>query len=262
MKKLKFKDKVHYKNELEDEICDFGLTPIKIDKTYTYIHKNPFYRFFAWFTYRILATPICWVYIKLIRRIKFKNKSILKSYKKGGYFIYGNHTDQFSDGFSPSFITMPKKPYIICNADNVSMPFIGKLTRMWGALPLPEDIEATRKFNEAIERALEKNSPVLIYPEAHLWPYYTKIRPFSDKSFRYPVKYHKPVFTFTMVYKKPRHGKKPRQEIWVDGPFYADDSLEAKLARTKLRNQVYEAMTERAKLSNYEYLEYIKEEEK
>ena len=106
-----------------------------------------------------------------------------------------------------------------------------------------------------------KNNPIVIYPEAHLWPYYTKIRNFSSVSFRYPIKYDKPVFTFTTVYKKKKLSKKPKIEIFVDGPFYPNKSLPDKLAQTEMRNIVFNKLNERACLSDYEFVKYIKRSE-
>lgn len=257
---MKQGDIVYYADELCDEIIDFKIKPIKIDEHYKYIHTNPFHRFWSFFTYRILATPIVSIYFKMFKRVKYENTKILKQYKTQGYFIYGNHTNQFSDGFSPTIICFPKKPHIIVNPDNVSIPFWGRFTRNWGALPLPDTINATKNFNKAIEYTLQKNNPILIYPEAHLWPYYTKIRPFDSKSFRYPVIYDRPVFIFTTTYHKRKHSKKPKIIIYVDGPFYPDQSLDKKTAMQKLRDQVYEKMSKRAMLSDYEYVKYIKKE--
>ena len=256
MSKLKHNDKVIYQSEDED----IYKTKKKcvIDKNYKYIHTNFFYRFFSFVIYRILFMPFCFTWFKLFKRIKYKNTKILKSFKKTGYFIYGNHTSTASDGISPTFICFPKKPSIIVNSDNLCTPFVGKLLPMMGAIPLPDDIDATKNFYKAIEDTINHKNPVVIYPEAHLWPYYTKIRDFSDKSFRYPIKYDKPVFCFTTTYTMRKPHKKPKITIYVDGPFYHDKSLPTKLAQQKLRDQIYNKMNERASLSNYEYVKYIK----
>lgn len=254
---MKYKDKVYYTDELNDESIDFKISRKKIDGSYRYIHKNIFYRFFAWFTYRIIMIPIIWFWFKIIRRTKYINKKVLKKVKKGGYYIYSNHVEQNSDAFSPTLICLPKKPYIIVNADNVSMPVLGRLTPMWGALPLPDDINATRNFTKALECRIKKN-PIVIYPEAHLWQYYTKIRPFSDKSFRYPINMNKPIFTFTTTFVKRKEGKKPRIVTYVDGPFYPDENLDKKERQKALRDVAYNTMVERSKNSNYEYLIYEK----
>ncbi len=249
--------KIYYSSE-DDEVVNFKNKSIKIDENYKYIHTNIFYRLWSWISYRLFATTYAFIKFKCIDRVKFHNTKILKQHKKGGCFIYSNHTNQFCDGFCPAIICFPKKPHIIVDSSNVSIPFWGKFTCRWGALPIPNTLAATKNFNKAIEHVLNQNNPIVIYPEAHLWPYYTKIRDFPAVSFRYPIKFNKPVFTFTTVYTKQKNKTKPKIEIFIDGPFYANPNLPEKLAQTALRNVVYEKLKERASLSNYEYVQYIK----
>lgn len=258
---MKKGDKIYYSDELNDEVIDFKVKPKKIDKNYNYLPKNIFYRFISWFTYRFLAMPIFGFYFTFIRPVKFKNKKVLKLAKKTGYFVYGNHTNEIADAVCPTFACFPKKPHVICNSSNLQLPVLGKFLRMWGALPLPDTLEATKNFYNAIETTLNNKNPIIIYPEAHLWPYYTKIRPFTYLSFRYAIKYNKPVYCFTTVYKKRKFFKKPKMEIYVDGPFYPDTSLPAKESQQKLRDEVYTKMVERSKLNNCEYVTYEKRSE-
>jgi len=245
-----------YFNTHKDEIINFKIKKKLIDKKYKYIHKNWFYNLFSFITYRLIATPICWIYLKL-SHIKFRNKKVLKQVKCG-YFVYANHTNQFSDGISPSFLCFPKKAHIIVNSDNIFMPILGKIVRMCGALPLPDTLQATKNFMFALKHILSKNLPIIIYPEANLWPYFTKIRDFDDKSFRYPVEYNTPVFVFTTIYHKRKFSKKPKIEIYVDGPICADQNLSKTEKRAQLRDFVYNTMKKRAELNTYEYVEYIK----
>ncbi len=252
-KKLKYNTIIPYTN-LQQDVVDFNISPIKIDEKYVYIHRNPFYRFFSFLTYWLIAKPVACLHYKL-HGYKIVNRKLLKSVK-GGYFIYGNHTAQILDAFGPTHIIKGKNPQVICNAQNVSNGLVGRLIRMWGAIPLPDTIAATRNFNARIDWAIKKSQPVLIYPEAHLWPYHTKIRPFDDASFHYPVKYKKPIFTFTTTYQLKKPGKKPRIVLYVDGPFYSDETLPAKQQREQLRNWAYETMCKRSLNSNYEYIKY------
>lgn len=254
---MKFQNRIYYENE-DDEVVEFKNKPFKIDENYAYLPKNKFIKFLSWFAYRILATPCAFIYFKLIRRVKFVNKKILKIYKKGGYFIYANHTNHFCDGFCPALICFPKKPHIIVNPVNISIPFWGKILKTWGALPIPNTILSTKNFNLAIEKTLKDNNPIVIYPEAHLWPYYTRIRNFPLTSFRYPIKYNKPVFTFTTTYKKKKIGKYPKITIYVDGPFFPNLNLNDKEAQQNLHIEVYKKLEERSKLSNYEFIKYIR----
>ena len=114
-----------------------------------------------------------------------------------------------------------------------------------------------KNFLNYIEYRISKNNSITIYPEAHIWPYYTKIRPFKSVSFKYPVKLDKPVFCITNTYQR-RKNDKVQIVSYIDGPFYKDDSLSPKEAQEDLRNRVYEQMVERSKNSNIEVIEYKK----
>lgn len=254
---MKYGDKIYY-SDTNSEVINYKLNKPTIDKNYKYASKNLFYNLFGNFTYFCLAKPITWFIFKFIRHISYKNTRVLKQTKKSGYFVFGNHTDQWSDALSHALICNPKKPRLICDSSNLKIPIIGFLTKQWGALPLPDDIHATKNFYHAIESTLNKNAPIIIYPEAHLWPYYTKIRNFSSLSFRYPIKYNKPVYTFTTTYHKRKFSKKPKIIVYVDGPFYPENNLPIKQAQENLRDFCYKTMCERAKLSNYEYVTYEK----
>ena len=119
--------------------------------------------------------------------------------------------------------------------------------RTVGALPIPNNFHLMNKFTSAVGEAIKKRHWVAIYPEAHIWPYYTKIRNFSPVSFNYPVRLDAPVFTYTMTYKTRRHRSKPKCTVYVDGPFFADKTLPNKEAAKKLRDEVYNAMCRRAR---------------
>lgn len=252
------KNKIYYYENEQSSVLNYNITKIPIDENYNYKTTNKIHLFLSYISYWLLAKPFAFVYYKLFKRINFKNTAILKPYKKSGFFVYANHTQHFSDCFCPALICLSQKPHIVVNADNVSLPFWGKLLKMWGALPLPDNIQATRNFYSAIENVLKEKNPIIIYPEANLWPYYTKIRSFNSSSFHYPIKYNKPVFTFTTVYKKRKISKHPKIEIYVDGPFFKDDNLSNKENQEYLRNIVFNSLSNRAKLSNFEYINYIK----
>ncbi len=135
------------------------------------------------------------------------------------------------------------------------------LSQMLGAIPIPCDKKGMEHFLETIENNIDKQHSITIYPEAHIWPYYTKIRPFKDVSFKYPIKYNVPAFCITNTYQK---GKKDKIKIvtYIDGPFFADKNLSIQEQKKDLRNQIYNCMGEQSKKSNVEYIKYIKEEQK
>ena len=253
---------IYYSDELNDEFSVAEIKAKPIDGNYVYIHSSAVKKFTHFFWYRIVANPIAFLYTKISFHHKIVNKKILKPYRKTGYFMYGNHTQDIADAFIPNVLSVRKDNYVIVHPNNVSMPVLGRITPYLGAIPLPDDKEAYANFTDTIEKRVKERKGIIIYPEAHIWPYYTGIRPFADTSFHYPVKYGTPVFCFTNTYQKRRLGKKPRIVTYIDGPFYPDSSLPLRKQKTELRNRVYECMCERAKLSTVEQIKYIKTEDK
>ena len=254
------KEKIYeYKDELNDEFSQAEITPRKIDENYKYIHKNPFWLILA-FLFNIIVFPVKIIYPKIKFRIKYIGKEKLKKYKKTGYFVYVNHTQVFADTFIPSNPIWPKKNYIIVNPENVSMPFIGNGIQMLGAIPVPGDKKAMKNFLNQIEVVIKKKQAITIYPEAHIWPYYTKIRNFKSVSFKYPVELDVPAFCMTNTY--IRRGKTDKVNIvtYIDGPFFPNKDLTKQEQKQDLRNRVYEQMSKRSKNSNIEHIKYIKVE--
>lgn len=250
------KQTVYYEDELNDEFSTAEIKAKKIDKNYKYERDSFFSKIFSFFVYRMIATPIAFFYLKIKFHHKIIGKKILKK-EKHGCFIYGNHTQVVGDALIPTFVT-GRKTYVIVHPNNVSMKFMGRLTPYLGAIPLPDDIAAMRNFLHCLEKRIKQNRPVVIYPEAHLWPYYNKIRPFKNDSFRYPIKYNTPTYCFTNVYMKRKHSdSKCNIVTYIDGPFFPKEELTDSENREYLRNCCLEAMSKRAELSTCCMIEYI-----
>ena len=251
--------KTYYYNTLEDEVEHDNIVPPKIDKNYNYTQKNIFSKFWAWFYYRIIIFPIGWLYCKFKGFKYIGAKKIRKC--KTGFFMYGNHTNKFSDVFSPSMLSPNKKPYLIVNPKNLNVPILHSSTKYLGAMPLPDGLEAHKNFLNAIEYRLKQKHGIIIYPEAKLWPYYTKIRPYDDQSFRYPVKFNVPTFCITTTYQTTKRGK-CKTIIYVDGPYYPKPELTFKQNQQELHKIVFDTMINRSKLSNFNKCNYQQIKEK
>ncbi|MBQ9267806.1 MAG: 1-acyl-sn-glycerol-3-phosphate acyltransferase [Clostridia bacterium] len=253
---------VYYRDENTDDFVSKDYTDIKIDEKYQYLHKNLFWNVASFILYRIIATPIAYLYLKLKFRIQFVGREKLKTTGDKGYFLYVNHTQMIGDAFLPTIATFYRKAYVIVHPDNVSIPFWGHFIKMLGPLPLPSNVQAWKNFVNAIDKIIEKKQVVTIYPEAHVWNYYTGIRNYSDATFRYPAKDGADCFAATVTYQKRRKSEKPRMVVYIDGPFQASNSENLRMRQEELRDKVYNVMCERAKNSNVEYIKYekIKEE--
>lgn len=251
----------YYTDELNDDFAEKSIEPIKIDESYKYVHKNVFWKIGSFIVYRLIAMPLAFVYSKCVHGLKIVGKEKLKEAKGKGYFTYQNHTQIVLDTLMPTLINFPRKAHIVAHPDNVSIPFLGGFNKMMGGFPIPSDIKTTKNFLSAMEYFLAKKNVIAVYPEAHVWPYYTKIRNFVSTSFKYPVKYKVPCFAYTTTYKE-RKNNKPQIVVYIDGPFYADEKLSSKKAEQDLRDRVYNTMIERSKNSNVEFYTYIKQETK
>ena len=250
---------IYYEDELNDEFSKSSIEPRIIDENYKYVHKNPLWNLCSFVLQNILSVPIKILYAKIKFRIKYIGKEKIKTYRNEGYFIYGNHTQPFADTFIPSIPMYPKRNFLIVNPVNISLKGTGTLVEMLGAMPIPSNKSAMKNFLEAIKQKINKGYAITIYPEAHIWPYYTKIRPFKDVSFKYPVQLEKPAFCITNTYQSyGKNNKKIKIVSYIDGPFFPSKELTLKEQQKELRNKIYNCMNERSKNSNIEHIKYIK----
>ena len=260
---MKQKEIIYYKDELNEEFSTAKILPRKIDENYKYIHKSVIWNAIAFLLQNVLSVPIKFLYAKIKFKIKYVGKEKLKPYKKQGYFIYGNHTQVFADTFITSNTNYPKKNFFIVNPENVSMKYLGNVVEMLGAIPIPVNKEAMKNFLEVIEKRIKDRNSITIFPEAHIWPYYTKIRPFKTVSFKYPVQLNVPTFSVTNTYQSyGKNNDKVRIVTYIDGPFFSDDECKTmKEKQQNLRDKIYEKMVERSYNSNIEMIKYVKKED-
>lgn len=254
---------VYYDDELNDDFAGTHISPKKIDNNFKYIHKNPIWKFFSFLAYNVIAIPVISFYCRICKRIKFVNtKAIRKQQKKqkNGMFFYGNHT-QIIDAYTQNIISIPRRNKVISSPDAVSIKWIKNVVQMLGAIPLPTDITGMKKFAEAVYYYNKKGCNITIYPEAHIWPYYSGVRDFKDSSFAYPVTTNSPVFAFYTAYSKPKglfsKIRKTNITVYVSDPFFPDPTKPKKEAQKELRDKCFNFMKECSeKYSNYDYIVY------
>ena len=256
---MKEKKVIYYTDELNDEFSTAKIVPRVIDENYKYTHGK-FWNFCSLIIQNIISMPIKVGYAKFKFRIKYVGKEKFKKCADTGYFIYANHTQAFADTFITSVGVFPKRNFLIVNPENISVKPFGWLVEMLGAIPVPGNRTAMKNFLETVQERINENCSITIYPEAHIWPYYTKIRPFKSVSFKYPVEMDKPVFCVTNTYqRRGKNGDKVKMVSFVDGPFYADKCLNSvREQKEDLRNRVYECMVERSRSSNVDVVQYLK----
>lgn len=233
---------------------------VSLPEGYEFIPENPFVRLYAAILYRGFKV-FARFYARFYLHMDIVGREKLKKVKGTGYIIYANHTNPFHDAFSPALVA-DRRIFTIISPVNLKLPGIGKFLPLIGGIPLGTNEKEKKAMNEAVDKRLAQKKCLVIYPEAHVWPYYTKIRKFpaGDRSFKYAVRNNLPVFTMTTTYHKSKvkGQERPDMTVYVDGPFYPDKKLSEDENRAKLAKEAYDSMVKWSKESSYEYFEYKK----
>ncbi|MCR5809352.1 MAG: 1-acyl-sn-glycerol-3-phosphate acyltransferase [Clostridiales bacterium] len=268
---MKRGDVIYYKDELNDDFADNGITAVKIEKDFPFAPKGLLWRigeFFAYYVFAIPTVALIWLVSGFTIKGRRNIRALAKEQKKRGgkgFFLYANHT-HWLDAFAGPLVCFPKKSHVLVSPDTVSIKGVRTFVQMLGAIPVPTERDAVPPFVSAIERRIDQGRAVMIFPEAHIWPFCNFIRDFKPGSFRYPVKQEVPAVGVCVCYKKRRGlgklRKTPRREVYISEPFWPDASLPAPAAKQKLRDDVFLWLKKTAgENSDVEYVSYIKAEE-
>lgn len=247
-------NKTQYYDEYSDDFVTSAKQDFKLKDNYKWLDKSIFYKIISRILY-FFAYIFAVIYCKLILHVTFKNKEVLKGQE--GYYLFGNHTQPIGDALIPLLAITPKKNYCVVSTANLGIPILGKILPFVGALPIPNKIHEKKNLFNAMSLLVKKNV-ITIYPEAHVWPWYTKIRPLPTSSFKFPIKDNVPSFCMTTTYQKSKFFKKPKITVYFDGPFYPQEGQTAKEKAASLRDQIDNTMQERSQNSTYEYVKYEK----
>jgi 1-acyl-sn-glycerol-3-phosphate acyltransferase len=262
MKKPIYGQIIYYQDELNDDFANTNINAKKITADYRYSITNVWARLGSFLLLYLIAIPV----INLLNWFRFGIRIHGRGHLRGiktGYVLYGNHTHHY-DAFIPqAIICRPRKTYIIAHPDAVSIPFIKYLTKGLGAWPLPDTVKGSMRFLDAISAALKKKRVIAVYPEAHIWPYYTKIRPYLPTSFQYASRNNVPAVPMVTTYRRPKgwfkEYRKPLMDIHIGAPIYPLASLSVKENAIRLHGQTMAFMNEYAsRPDNVAFYEYVK----
>ena len=238
---------------------------VGLPEGYEFIPKHWWTRVWSAILYRVF-----WVFGQWYERrywgVKVYGREKLKQARGVGYVMYANHTNPFHDVFGPA-VAADRRIFTIISPVNLKVPGIGPMLPLIGGLPLGKSRDEKRAFNEAVDKRLAQKKCLVVYPEAHVWPYYTGVRKFpaGDRSFKYAVRNGVPVFTMTTTYHKRKNGKRgdlPRMDVYVDGPWWPDETKSEEENRADLASKAYDSMVKYSKKSTYEYFKYKKKDKK
>ncbi|MDO4612122.1 MAG: 1-acyl-sn-glycerol-3-phosphate acyltransferase [Candidatus Saccharibacteria bacterium] len=236
---------------------------VLLPEGYEFIPKNPFVKLYSAVLFRGFKV-FARFYARFYLHMKIVGREKLKKAKGKGYVIYANHTNPFHDAFSPALVA-DRRIFTIISPVNLKLPGIGKFLPYIGGMPLGTNEAEKKAFNEAVDKRLKQKNCLVIYPEAHVWPYHTEIRKFpaGDKSFKYAARNNLPIFTMTTTYHKSKvkGQERPDMTVYVDGPFYAKNGSDDE-KRAEMAEWAEKSLKKFAKKSSYKYFEYKKKEAK
>ncbi len=234
---------------------------VELPEDYEFIPRNPLKKLWSAILFRCFKL-FGQYYERVYWQTKYYGREKLKKARGKGYVIYANHTNPFHDVFGPA-LAADRRIFTIISPVNLKIPGIGKFLPAIGALPLGSSKNTKKRFHEAVDKRLKQKNCLVLYPEAHVWPYSTKIRKFpaGDKSFTYAARNNLPIFTMTTTYHRRadnKHGDLPRMEVYLDGPFWPDTNKTEDENRATLAKKAYDSMVKYSKKNSYEYFEYKK----
>ncbi len=255
MATIKGKTIKYYKSFKQDFITTSNQN-YKLNKNYKWENNHLYYKIISFLVYSLLWS-LGFIFIKILH-IKIEDHAHLSHYRKQNYVLYSNHTQPQGDVFIPPYFIKGKRPLYLVDPSNLGIHVIGKLLPFGGAIPIPKRLSQIKAFKKALNKKFTFQKALIIFPEEHLWPYMTKIRPFNPAAFHFPIKNHCLSFCATTTYHKVKDQKKPKIIIHIDGPFYAKKNLNYRQQKRQLERQIKYCMQKRSQESNYQYIVYKK----
>lgn len=254
---------IYYTDELNDDFEKTSLKRPELPANYKFKRTNKINNFFSDALYYCIAKPVFKVF-NFFSGVRIHDSKKLKEYKNQGMFIYSNHTSFFDVFTIQSCVVKHKRVNIVGYTDASTIPVAKHLCRALGYIPLPSSLKGYKDFIEALRwYTVEMKQDVLIYPEAHIWPYYTKIRPFLDSSFHYPAKFNVPILPIVSTFRKRKFFKKPGIDIRIGEPIYPQEALTTTQNKKYLRDECYKQMVDiSSSVEQYEYIKYVKKSDK
>jgi len=256
------KKTLYYADELNDDFEEAGRShpPRVIDNNYVYDRKNPLWRALSFFLYYFVAAPLMFLFAKVVFGLKIKGRENLRDLRTSGFYIYVNHT-HWLDAALPAIVAWPRRTFVVCGPRAMDPPLLPGVVPMLGGVPLNITPAGKIRFRAFLEKQIRRGRVVAIMPEAHVWPYYNKIRKFSERSFTYPVRQNAPVVGCVVTYRRRKlfPNLRPLMTITIDQPIYPSEWANAPDPKMFLRNRTLNFMRRTARAEqSYAHVKYLK----
>ena len=221
---------------------------LPVDEHYHYPHMRTFREKVR---YGLEKFFIVIPYIRYLKYVRRKTKVVGRQYLKGlkGAVLTCNHVDKF-DCLAIKYATRGHRTFTVAAPFNNMKGFLGEMMRAGDMLPMSEKLVGQKHFLTAVRDVLQtKKAFLTVYPEASMWRYYPKPRPYKDGAFQFAVQYNVPVVPQFITY---RTGKKKEKDgsprlyftLHICAPVYPRQDLTKKENIAYLRDAAYAAAKE------------------
>ena len=254
---------IYYRDAENEDYAGTNIDTKSVGADFPFAPIGALWKFFAFIAYYVIAIPLVFICCYVFCGFHVKNRKAIRKIRKGGFFLYANHS-HFTDAFLAPIVAFPRRAYVIVGPDTVSIKGLRTFVQMVGAIPIPDGLRGMASFLNAIRLRTEEKCCVSVFPEAHMWTYCTFLRPFKSGSFRYPVHLGVPSVAVAVTYQRRKLPflKKPRRTVFISDPFFPDETLSPKEAQRKLQEQVEGFLKDKLDTySDYKYYDYRKAEE-
>ena len=250
---------VYYTDPLKDDFVNTPVEAVTIDGNFPFVHRSALWRAGETALWLLLC-PLVWIINHLWFGVRVRNRKALRGLRKQGFFLFGNHTQAFPNATMPTLLAFPRRAYVLANPDAVSIPFLRSVVQMLGAFPVPDTPSGHRAFLRAMGERTAQKAVFAVYPEAHIWPYYTGVRPFPSASFIYPVHFGRTVVACAVTYRRRRILRflPPALTLTLSDPLFPDPAAAPGADRERLCREVYRFLSEKAEENEVEYVRYVR----
>ncbi len=228
---------------------------IVFDENYPYLDDSFSFRFQNWLGYVFVLYSALMPVNTIKYGIRFRGRNILRKYRKqlkGGAITIANHCYRWD---APAVLQAVHAGYhtrIPMFADNFCTKDHWFLKHV-GGIPVPDNISALKKFNEAFDEFHRRGWWFHVFPEAANWRFYKPLRPFRKGAFSMAYKYDMPILPCVITYRKRTgifrlFGKQnePLLTVTIGEPVFPDRSVSRKNDVDRMRNEAHTRMEQMA----------------
>ncbi len=226
---------------VDGEIMKNFETKKEVNASYNFRIKNPVGKFFAFLWWSLVALFVPFI-VLVFHGTRIKGKRNLRNLKKSGAVVISNHV-LYLDCMITAQCVYPKKLYFHVLENSMTIPVLSKLMKGLGAIPIPKKQSAKKVFMEETNKILKEKRFICVYPEAALWPYYEKIRPFKSGAFHFAVKNNVPIIPICINFRRRKGIFKKLKiraklvTVHIGKPIYAKEGLEYQEAVNELKER-------------------------